>query len=162
MHRARGSRAGLGSPGNAAFAGGAYQKTNDAICALYLQYGTPMRWYLPPTKHPFPDSRQGMFVFSQKVPPILGVHFQSAGGCGGAAARPPAYVLSIPGLFVLAVLVSPCLPVRVLRLLKQPQPRFLTGTSNLFLKTEEHTEPQPTTPTPRWRQPVAACASGGF
>ena len=32
-----------------------------------------------------------MLVFSQKVPPILGVHFQSAGGCGGGG-RPPARV----------------------------------------------------------------------
>ena len=55
--------------------------------------------------------------FSQKVPPILGVHFQSAGGCGGAAAPPLAYVLSIPGLFAFAALVSPCLPVRVPRVL---------------------------------------------
>ena len=55
------------------------------------KYDTPCVRYLPPTKHPFPDSRQGMFVFSQKVPPILGVHFQSAGGCGGGGS-PPARV----------------------------------------------------------------------
>ena len=82
-----------------------------------VQYDTPCVRYLAPTKHPFPSSSQGMFVFSQKVPPIFGVHFQTAGGCGGAAAPPPAYVLSIPGLFVFAALVSPCLPVRVPRVL---------------------------------------------
>ena len=43
-----------------------------------VEYDTPMHWYLPPTKHPFLDSRQGMFIFSRKVE-IWPLHIKDVG-----------------------------------------------------------------------------------
>ena len=66
---------------------------------------------------PFQIQGRACSLFHRKFRLFRVYTFKVRGGAGGAAAPPPAYVLSIPGLSVFAALVSPCLPVRVPRVL---------------------------------------------